>query len=419
MAEPRRPLRPAWLDGRTLLAILGLAVTQMTGWGTTYYLPAVLVGPLEADLHLSREVIFGGVTVMLLVGAVVAPRAGAYIGRNGARAPMVLGSVLLALSLAVLAAAQGLPLYVLAWAIVGVGLPLGLTQAAVSAMAMIAGPNARRAISALLLVSGASSSLFWPLTAWLEASVGWRITCLVFAALNLLVCAPIHALLLRRGAAGVASEGSAAAYPDAGLALSASQRRLGFVLAAIAFSFAGFVTWGLPLHAIEILKGLGLPAATAVLVGTLIGPSQIAARIAEVAFGGRAGILAVGVIAMAVLPVAIALPLVAELSVPVAVGFMIGYGLSAGAMTIVRSVAPLTLFGRDAYAVVLGRLAVPQNVAFALSPMLLAAVMSHAGPRATLGVVCGASVLGFAAMLALAKVGAPREAAQVSEEPMP
>jgi MFS family permease len=386
MADAPRRLRPDWLDGRTLGAILGLALTQMTGWGTTYYLPAVLVGPLEADLRLSREVIFGGVTVMLLVGAVVAPRAGAYIARNGARAPMVVGSVLLALSLAVLAGAQGIATYVLAWAIVGVALPLGLTQAAVSAMAIIAGPNARRAISALLLLSGASSSLFWPLTAWLEANVGWRAACLVFAALNLLVCAPVHAILLRRGAAPAAFAASGSGTPETVAQLSRSERRLAFVLAAIAFSFSGFVTWGLPLHAIEILKGLGLPAATAVLLGTLIGPSQIAA-------------------------------LVAETSVAVAAGLMIGYGLSAGAMTIVRSVAPLTLFGRDAYAVVLGRLAVPQNIAFALSPMLLAAVMSHAGPRATLAVVCAASVLGFAAMLALAKVGTQRGAAPVSEEP--
>lgn len=418
MPEARR-LRPAWLDGRTLVAVLGLAVTQMTGWGTTYYLPAILVGPIEADLRLSREIIFGGVTIMLLVGAVVAPRAGAYIARNGARGPMLLGSVLLALSLAVLSGAQGLPGYALAWAILGVGLPLGLTQAAVSAMAMIAGPNARRAISALLLVSGASSSLFWPLTAWLEANVGWRMTCLIFAALNLFLCAPIHALLLRRGGAALAASASTVSYPEPGPPLSPPERRVGFVLAAIAFSLSGFVTWGLPLHAIEILKGLGLPAATAVLVGTLIGPSQIAARVAEVVFGARAGILVVGVVAMAVLPVAIALPLVAETSLPVAAGFMIGYGLAAGAMTIVRAVAPLTLFGRDAYAVVLGRLAVPQNIAFALSPMLLAAVMSHAGPRATLAVVCAASVLGFAAMLALAKVGTRRAPAQVREEPTP
>jgi predicted MFS family arabinose efflux permease len=356
---------------------------------------------------------------MLLVGAVVAPRAGAYISRNGARGPMLVGSVLLALSLAVLSGAQGLPGYALAWAILGVGLPLGLTQAAVSAMAIIAGPNARRAISALLLVSGASSSLFWPLTAWLEASVGWRMTCLIFAALNLFLCAPIHAVLLRRGAAGLAPGAATASYPEPGPSLAPAERRVAFVLAAIAFSLSGFVTWGLPLHAIEILKGLGLPTATAVLVGTLIGPSQIAARVAEVVFGGRAGILVVGVIAMAVMPLAVALPLVAETSLGIAAAFIIGYGLSAGAMTIVRSVAPLTLFGRDAYAVVLGRLAVPQNVAFALSPMLLAAVMSHGGPRATLGLVCAASVLGFAAMLALAKVGTRRERAQATKEPTP
>jgi hypothetical protein len=134
-----------------------------------------------------------------------------------------------------------------------------------------------------------------------------------------------------------------------------------------------------------------------------MGPSQVLARMAEVAFGHRAGILNVGLVSAGMMPLALLFPMLADHSVSAAILFMVGYGMSAGAMTIVRSVLPLALFGRERYARLIGQLALPQNAAFALSPVVFAAVMSAWGPKAVLVLSLGVAVVATAAMIGLAR----------------
>jgi hypothetical protein len=167
-------------------------------------------------------------------------------------------------------------------------------------------------------------------------------------------------------------------------------------------SLAGFVSWGLPLQAVEILMGVGHSSGTAVWIATLMGPAQVLARVAEVLFGHRIGILNVGLIAAGLMPIVALLPILVGTSVAAAIVFVFGYGLSAGAMTIVRSVLPLSLFGRQRYARLLGQLAVPQNTAFALSPVVFASVMGSAGPAGVLAVAGVTSLVAVGALAALA-----------------
>jgi hypothetical protein len=134
-----------------------------------------------------------------------------------------------------------------------------------------------------------------------------------------------------------------------------------------------------------------------------MGPSQVLARIAEVAFGHRAGIVNVGVVSALMMPLALMVPLLADHSVLAAILFMTGYGISAGAMTIVRSVLPLALFGRERYARLIGQLSLPQNAAFALSPVAFAAVMSSWGPKAVLLLSLGVALVATIAMVGLAR----------------
>ncbi len=197
---------PSPADSVRLLPLAApLAVTQMIGWGTTFWLPAVMVGPLTRDLGIAPEAVFGGITVMLLVGAAAAPRFGRIIDRSGSRWPMACGSLVFAAALAVLSQATGLAGYVAAWMLIGLGTPLALTQAAAAAMSQLAGPRARQGIGLLMLLGGFSSSIFWPLSAFLDAQIGWRAMCLVFAALHVLVCVPIHLVALRPRAPGTAT----------------------------------------------------------------------------------------------------------------------------------------------------------------------------------------------------------------------
>ena len=382
-------------------ALGGLAVTMMIGWGSTYYVPAVLAPALRRDLGLSQEVIFSGVTVMLSVAAAIAPFAGRVMERRGARGTLVLGSLMIAAALVELSFAQGVWSYLVAWVVIGAATPLALTQGAVTAIAERAGGDARRAVSTLLLLSGFSSTISWPLTTYLSGHLGWRGTCLLFAGAHLILCTAIHAGLLRGRPMPSIRDDRPSPTPDA--IVPASRERPAFLLTALALSLAGFVSWGLPLQAVEILTAFGHPTETAVWVAALMGPSQVLARIAEVAFGHRAGILNVGLVSAAMMPVAVLIPMMADHSVSAAILFIVGYGVSAGAMTIVRSVLPLALFGRERYARLIGQLALPQNAAFALSPVVFASVMSASGPKAVLLLSLAVALLATVAMVGLAR----------------
>ena len=54
-----------------LTAVAGLGVTQIIGWGTTFSSLTIFGTTIGVDLKLSREVVFGGITMMLLVSALI------------------------------------------------------------------------------------------------------------------------------------------------------------------------------------------------------------------------------------------------------------------------------------------------------------------------------------------------------------
>ena len=54
-------------------AILALGITQICAWGTSLYALGVLGKPIAADTGWSQSLVFGGLTVGLLVSSAVSP----------------------------------------------------------------------------------------------------------------------------------------------------------------------------------------------------------------------------------------------------------------------------------------------------------------------------------------------------------
>ena len=52
-------------------AVLALGITQIIAWGTTLYALGVLGKPIAADTGWSQSLVFGGLTVGLLVSSAV------------------------------------------------------------------------------------------------------------------------------------------------------------------------------------------------------------------------------------------------------------------------------------------------------------------------------------------------------------
>lgn len=364
-------------------ATFGLCLTQIVGWGTTFLMPSVLGRHFERDLDLPSEVVYGGITVMFGVGALFAPRVGRLLDRTGARSVMAIGSVVYALSLAALSFSQGLVSYLLCWAAMGVASTLALNTPASIALAQIAGSRARQAIAILAIIGGFASTVFWPLSEALEAFLSWRGVLLVYAAIHLLVCAPVHLLVLP-GRPKVGTQAAAGAATTAAMPSDRANRL--FILLAIAFSCGAFIFTGFIVHAIGVLRGLGHDPASALLLASLIGPAQVAVRIVELVFGHRYAISTSTLFAAAVLPLGLGLAFLAGGNFAVALLCLVAYGIANGLKAVLRATLPLALFGRAQFGSYLGRLALPQGIVSAAAPPVLAAVMANYGAEGVLAV---------------------------------
>ena len=357
--------------------ILGL--TQIIGWGSTFYAIAVLKNFIAAETGWSPVMAVAGISISFAAGGLVAPLVGRTIAARGGRMVMASGSIVTGISVASLYFAESEIAWLALWAIIGISQAMSLYDAAFATLAEIFGSRTRAAITALTLIAGFSSTVFWPLTFFLNESFGWRETYLIYGALNLFLCAPLHAFVLPRRDTGDALPSVA---EDASTAAKLLPTGMPFVLLAAAFSVNTFFMSAFAVHLVGLLQQVGLAAGAAVAAGALVGPSQVGGRLAEFVFAQKRHPLDVAVLTMALMPVAFLL--LAFGGATVAIAFAIGYGISQGLLTIVRGTVPLALFGAAGFAVVLGRLAAPVLVAQAVAPVVFGYALEVWSPQTVL-----------------------------------
>jgi predicted MFS family arabinose efflux permease len=218
----------------------------------------------------------------------------------------------------------------------------------------------------LTLFGGFASTVFWPLSQFLLDEIGWRWAFAVYTGLHLLVNLPLHlSLVPRMHAARPIAE---VPHGDAGVR---EGDRAVFAWLATALALAAFMGTAIAAHVIDLLTATGLSARDAVLIGSLIGPMQVAGRVMELAFGRHLRALAVGTLAFTLMAAALALFTQVHGLWIVALAFAMVYGWSNGVMTIVRGTVPAELFGQRGYGALLGRLARPQFILKSSAPVAL------------------------------------------------
>jgi predicted MFS family arabinose efflux permease len=367
---------PGMSGARRIVATLGLL--QVLGWGSTFYLLAVLGRPIAADTGWPFTWVIGGLSVALLVASLVSPFVGRTIAARGGRAVLATSSVLIAAGLSSLALSANLGAYLAAWAVIGCGMGAGLYDPAFSTLGQLYGRDARRVIAAVTLFGGFASTVAWPSTAFLLNHVGWRATCWTYAALELVVGVPAYLLLIPRPAARPAAPSGPSL--DNGAALPPEKQRLALFLLGVILTLSASLLSFISTHLLTLLQARGLDLAAAVALGALIGPSQVGARILEMTFGrnfhpvwGMLGGTVLVAIGMALLWSGSPVPALA----------LIAYGMGNGISTVVRGTVPLVLFGPARYPELMGRLGLPILLAMALAPAAGAPLIEHGGASLT------------------------------------
>ncbi len=387
-------------------ATAGLGLTQIVGYGTLYYSFSILAPAMAAEFRLSQEWVFAALSAALFAGSLFAPLAGRWADRYGAGRVMTFGSAAAAAALTLCAFAPDRISFVLALLAMELASCLVFYSFAFVALVQLGGPHPQRSIVHLTLIAGFASTLFWPITSTLHASLTWREVYLVFAALNLLICLPVHAWLMRITRESGESSGPVGVPPapiETGRTLTPWARKVVFLLMLSGFALEGFVLSAVLIHMVPLTAALGLGAG-GLAVATLFGPAQVASRLVNMLFGGRLPQTHLAVIAAGFLTLGLAVLVATTPWLPGGMLFVVLFGLGSGLTSIVSGTLPLELFGREGYGARLGWVSAARQFTSAFAPFALAFMMARLPVVDALWVaaaIAGSGVLAFAAIAAI------------------
>ena len=370
-----------------LAVILALGTTQTLGWASSFYLPAILGDRIAADLGMSSTWFFGAFSASLVVSALVGPRAGRTVDAVGGREVLAASNVILAVGLALLAFAHSQSTLWLAWLILGLGMGIGLYDTAFAALGRIYGLQARSAITGITLLAGFASTVGWPLTAWGASELGWRETCLAWAAAHIVLGLPLNLLLPKSSSAAISVD-------DVGKPHIAIDRPM--IVLGFAFAASWTVVTAMAVHLPRLLEAAGASTVQAVAAGALIGPSQVAARLLEAGLMKHFHPIVSARLSVALHPLGAAV-LGAFGAVAASGVFTVLHGAGSGILTIARGTVPLAMFGPENYGYRLGLLGAPSRITMAAAPLLFGLLIDHYGA----GALIFSSALSLAAFAGL------------------
>ncbi|WP_313554759.1 arsenite efflux MFS transporter ArsK [Agrobacterium cavarae] len=379
--------------------VCALGLTQIIGYGTLYYSFSILAPGIANDLRLSLTQVFGVFSVSLFIGGLSATCIGKQMDRVGAATVMTVGSALAGLTLALCAWSPSIAIFAIAIILLEVSSGMVQYQAAFAALVEHDPKSASRSITYLTLIGGFASTIFWPISATLLHVLSWREIFLVFAALNLILCMPLHFWI--RSLGKKAGEASIRPRETVIGAIPTHARRRAMVIVSFAFALLGFTLAAILAHMVPMLGSIGLGTA-AVVIGSLFGPAQVASRLINIVFGKNLSPPALAVVSAVLIVFGILILLASGDWLPGAVAFAICLGLGSGINSIAQGSLPLYLFGSDGYGAITGKMAAARLALGAGAPFAFSAAMESIGLSMSLAANALLGAISIAAFVTVA-----------------
>jgi MFS family permease len=380
----------------TAIVVAALGTTQTIAWASSYYMPAILGSPIADALHLPTSVFFGLFSGALLLSAVVGPLVGRLIDRHGGRALLATSNLVIAAGLVILAAAHGIAGLVIAWAVLGAGIGMGLYDPAFAALTWLYGREARSSITigwpGITLIAGFASTIGWPVSAVFLHELGWRAAWLIWAGLNLLLAAPLNWLSIPRHGTPTGPRQAATELP------AAEPPRAAMPILAFFFATTWFVQGAMAAHLPGLLQAAGASSTAAIAAAALVGPAQVGARLVE--FGLLRSFHPIGSARLASVLHPIGAVFVVLFGAPGIFVFALLHGAGNGLITIAKGTLPLALFGPHGYGLRSGLLSAPARVLQSASPFLFGLLLDRVGIGAV-GLSAGLCLAAFGSLFLL------------------
>ncbi|MGV3651102.1 MAG: MFS transporter [Devosia sp.] len=361
---------------RLLPIVIALGVSQIIGYGTVFYGYPIFAPTMAANFGVDEALVFGLLSVGLLISGLAGPWLGRTMDRLGAARVMAVGSVLSALLLIFMAAAPEIWSFALAVLALLTISPTVFYSAAFVAAAAASPTQARRLITNITLIAGFSSSLFWPLSGFLLETIGWRWTLVLYASANIVIGLPLHLYVSRLTgpvAARAPRSGDGSATP-----VDSRARRRTFWLVSLSYGLSALPASAMAVHIVPVFQSLGL-GGTAYLISMLFGPSQVIARLVDSIFWRGFHPLVTALIAFGSIAICMGMLVLPLPPIVAALAFAVFFGIGQGLTSIVIGTVPLALFGHEGYGELVGRIGLVRLLFSSGAPFLLSIMLAGIG----------------------------------------
>lgn len=363
-------------------AVWQLAFAETIVWAGFYYLFPALLPRWEQDFGWAKTDITMAMTLALVVSALATPYAGSLIDRGYGR-PLLVGCAAVGSLLVASLTLVSTPFQFFAvWLLIGLMMGGSLYDPCFSFLTRTYGGGARQAITLVALVAGFAGTLSFSLSNILAEPFGWRVSALVFAALLLVLAVPLFWFGTAPGdqnAVKVDRELRHEHKKSQRVARNKALQNPVFWFLALAFSLI-YLNHGMMItHLLSLLAERGVSLEIAVLSISMIGPLQVAGRVAMIMVEKRISTRVICLIAFASITLASVVLFATHWSLLLLPLFVLLQGASIGVMSILRPVVTAEYLGRAHFGTIYGNLAMPVTACFALAPWLGAVIWSFGG----------------------------------------
>lgn len=372
-----------------------LSLPQLITWGSVFYTFSLLMAPLEAELDMTRAQSSLAFSLALLAEGAGAWLVGRWIDQGHERAVMALGSAWVGAGLLAHSLVSSLWGFYAVWVWLGLGMAATLYTPAFAVVTRRYPQDFRRAIITLTFLGGLASTVFIPLSSWWIELWGWRHALWALAAIQLLLCAPLHAWLLQ----GVRQH----PHHHAQQVQSSVRQHLKapFWLLALFMVLMMSITSALPAHMINLLQEAGLSPAWVVAVPAAIGVIQVLGRLLLFVFERHWNVHTANRWIPSLIPMGLLALAVGGVTPDAAIVFVLFFGLGNGLNTIVKGTAMAQYVSAAHVGQLNGVLGMPVALARAAAPLMLGVLWSPTqGYTYGLWWMLCASLLGMAALWA-------------------
>ena len=364
-----------------------LGITQTITWGIVYYGFSSFLPAQEAELGWSRGEMSGALSVAMLLSGLAAAPVGHWLDHHGPRLLMTLGTVAAVALLVVLSQVTSLGQFYVVWALLGLVMATVLYEPAFVVITAWFERQRTRAMMIVTLMAGLASTIFFPVAAWLIERMGWRPALLALAAFLAVTVIVPYALLLRRRPEDIGQHLDGDPTPHAAHAAARRVRKLSvgqalrqpsFRWLALAFSLNSVASIAVYTHLIAYMHDRGFEPTLAASLAGLVGAMQVVGRIILGALGNRVPLRVNAAVVLGLQPLAflvlLLMPGLAGLAL-----FVVLFGASRGAVTLVRPAFVADIYGRERYGTIAGALAAFVTIATAAAPLSAGAAYDFFG----------------------------------------